>query len=234
MKRLLILILATLCLCGCDFNRVRTEKRLSEYETDFSTVHVENISICGTGNSDFEDSINTETEKSIESELVAFETKSQDSKAELIMGNKCILEINWEEVYNKNSFISLVEEKYTYTGGARGSVVHIPKNIDLTLFKEIKLADLFSDSGYAATLNRMIKEQVSENPDEYKDLWDNPEIKPEHQTNFYIKDDDLIIFFQPYDLSYYSKGFVEFSFDLADLSGYLKEEYRRLIKMTEK
>ena len=51
----------------------------------------------------------------------------------------------------------------------------------------------------------------------------------EHQTDFYIQDDDLVIFFQPYDLSYYARGFVEFRLDLEDLSGYMKEGYRRLI-----
>ena len=65
--------------------------------------------------------------------------------------------------------------------------------------------------------------------EEYKDLWAKPEIKQEHQTDFYIQDDDLVIFFQPYDLSYYARGFVEFRLDLEDLSGYMKEEYRRLI-----
>ena len=53
--------------------------------------------------------------------------------------------------------------------------------------------------------------------------------KRQHQTDFYIQDDDLVIFFQPYDLSYYARGFVEFRLDLEDLSGYMKEEYRRMI-----
>ena len=139
------------------------------------------------------------------------------------------MEISWEETYNKNDFISVVEERYIYTGGARGITVHIPVNIDVSGEKEVKLADLFADDGYVSTLNRMINEEMEKHSEEYKDLWAKPEIKQEHQTDFYIQDDDLVIFFQPYDLSYYARGFVEFRLDLEDLSGYMKEEYRRLI-----
>ena len=106
---------------------------------------------------------------------------------------------------------------------------HIPVNIDVSGEKEVKLADLFADDGYVSTLNRMINEEMEKHSEEYKDLWAKPEIKQEHQTDFYIQDDDLVIFFQPYDLSYYARGFVEFRLDLEDLSGYMKEEYRRLI-----
>ena len=79
----------------------------------------------------------------------------------------------------------------------------------------MKLADLFADDGYVSTLNRMINEEMEKHSEEYKDLWAKPEIKQEHQTDFYIQDDDLVIFFQPYDLSYYARGFVEFRLDLA-------------------
>ena len=107
--------------------------------------------------------------------------------------------------------------------------MHIPVNIDVSGEKEVKIADLFADDGYVSTLNRMINEEMEKHSEEYKDLWAKPEIKQEHQTDFYIQDDDLVIFFQPYDLSYYARGFVEFRLDLEDLSGYMKEGYRRLI-----
>ncbi len=96
--------------------------------------------------------------------------------------------------------------------------------------KEVKLADLFADDGYVSTLNRMINEEMEKHSEEYKDLWAKPEIKTGTSDGFlYSRDDDLVIFFQPYDLSYYARGFVEFRLDLEDLSGYMKEEYRRLI-----
>ena len=174
-------------------------------------MYAETVKFSGMKNSEFEKNINAQIQRSIDSDLVAFDSKAQECKDNLQMGNKCVMEIGWEETYNKNDFISVVEEKYIYTGGARGTTVHIPVNIDVSGEKEVKLADLFADS------------------EEYKDLWAKPEIKQEHQTDFYIQDDDLVIFFQPYDLSYYARGFVEFRLDLEDLSGYMKEEYRRMI-----
>lgn len=230
LKKIFIIGMIVVCLCGCDIQRIRTERSIKEYETDFSTVNAEVIQFAGIENTEFENSINSEIEQSVESELVAFDSSASESSDNVRMGNKCVLNIDWQEKYNKNDFISVVEEKYTYTGGAHGTTVRIPKNIDIAGEKVIELSELFNDDGYITTLNRMINERMTEHSDEYKDLWAKPEIKNSHQTDFYIEGDNLVIFFQPYDLSYYARGFVEFPLPLKELSGYLKEEYRRLVQ----
>lgn len=230
MVRVFAAIIIVLCLCSCDLYGVRIVSDVNEYETDISAVKAEIISFSGFANAEFEKSINSSISQSVETDVVAFETEAQENKDNVRMGNKSVLEIDWEEKYNNNDFISVVEEKYVYTGGAHGNTVRIPKNIDIAGGKEIKLSDLFNDTGYEYTLNRMINELVTENSEEYKDLWAKPEIKSSHQTDFYIEDNKLVIFFQPYDLSYYARGFVEFPLDLRELSGYMKEEYRRLIE----
>ena len=78
-------------------------------------------------------------------------------------------------------------------------------------------------------LDRLIEQEVTDHPDEYSDLWEKPQIKESNQRDFYVTQQGLVIFYQPYDLSYYARGFVEFTIDYADISGYLKEEYRRLV-----
>lgn len=188
MKRIIAVILVILCLCGCDMKRIRTESSIKEYETDFSTVYAETVKFSGMKNSEFEKNINAQIQQSIDSDLVAFDSKAQECKDNLQMGNKCVMEIGWEETYNKNDFISVVEEKYIYTGGARGTTVHIPVNIDVSGEKEVKLADLFADDGYVSTLNRMINEEMEKHSEEYKDLWAKPEIKQEIRQDFYIQD----------------------------------------------
>jgi hypothetical protein len=218
-----------LFLCGCSVGGgVHTEKSVKEYETDFSYAHAEVIKISGLTDSDFQDSLNSELSQSVESDLVAFDSEASASEDNVRLGNKCILEITWDEKYNKNNFLSIMEEKYVYTGGAHGSSERYAKNIDTAAGKELTLSDLFADDGYISTLNRMIAEEAEENPDEYKNLWAKPEINDNHQTDFYISDNHLVIFFRPYDLSYYAKGFIEFELDFDDLSGYLKDEYKRL------
>lgn len=228
-KRIVAAAVLTFCLTSCSADGIKTEKNVKEYDTDFSSVRAEVISFDGFEGKEFEEKINSSIEQSVESDLIAFDSKAQESEEKLRMGNKCVLDISWLEKRNSDGFISIVEERYIYTGGAHGSTVHIPINIDTVSQKQVKLADLFEDEGYVSTLNRMISECVSENADEYSDLWGKAEIKESHQTDFYIEGDKLVIFFQPYDLSYYARGFVEFPLSLEELSGYLKEEYRRLI-----
>ncbi len=222
---------AAACLCACAMTGVSVGTSVKEYETDISSVRAEVIRFSGMENKDFEEILNDDIERSVESDIVAFDSSAQENSGNVRMGNKSVLDIKWEEKYNKNSFISVVEEKYVYNGGAHGNTVRIPRNIDLASGQEIQLSDLFADDGYKDTLNRLIAEEVNDDPEEYSDLWAKPEIKDSHRTDFYIEDGDLVIFYQPYDLSYYARGFVEFKLDLEELSGYMKEEYRRLAEM---
>ena len=46
--------------------------------------------------------------------------------------------------------------------------------------------------------------------------------------DFYITPENLVVYYLPYKLSHYERGFVEIPLSLSDMSGYLKEEYRHL------
>lgn len=230
MKRFFLILGVMLLLCGCAKNEAaQITITPKQYETDFSSVEAEDLSFSCMENTEFQTQLNSQLAQELSSALVGFDSAAQDSTDELIMGNKAVFNNEWEEKYNKNSFVSMINEQYIYLGGAHGSTAWYPLNIDTAAGYVLKLDDLFADSGYKETLNRMITELVEQNPEEYKDLWEKPEIKDSHQTDFYITDTNLVIFYQPYDLSYFARGFVEFPLRLEDLSGCLKEEYRRLI-----
>lgn len=226
-KRVIAGAVCVMCLCSCG-GGVEIKKEVKEYDTDYSSVRAETAIIEGLKDREFEDSINDETEKEIQGAVVAFDTAAAESAENIRMGNKCVFENTWEVKYNSNDFLSLVEERYVYMGGAHGETAWIALNLDTAASKRVRLSDLFAESGYENTLNRMINEQVRERPEEYSDLWEKPQIKESNQTDFYIEGDKLVIYYQPYDLSYYARGFVEFKLPLKELSGYLKEEYRRL------
>ena len=49
----------------------------------------------------------------------------------------------------------------------------------------------------------------------------------EQNEYFYFTDKGIVIFYPPYELSYYSRGFVDFTIDYEDLYGYIKPEYSR-------
>lgn len=228
LKKIFCVSALTVLLASCAAVGVSVSKSETKYETDYSEVTAETVQLSGIQDTEFEKNVNAALKQQTDSKVVAFDSLAAENSGNVRMGNRCILNITWDEKYNKNGFLSLVEEEYVYTGGAHGTTARIPQNIDIAGAKIVKLKDLFADNGYVTTLNRLINERLSEHSDEYKELWEKPEIKDEHQENFYLDDDNLVIFFQPYELSYYARGFVEFPLPLEELSGYLKEEYRRL------
>ena len=118
MKRIIAVIFVILCLCGCDMKRIRTESSIKEYETDFSTVYAETVKFSGMKNSELEKNINAQIQQSIDSDLVAFDSKAQECKDNLQMGNKCVMEIGRKLIIKmilsvwlkKNIFIPAVQE----------------------------------------------------------------------------------------------------------------------------
>lgn len=230
MKHFILAIAVCLVLCGCSSDKTAwVTLTPRQYETDFSAVEAEELSFSGMENTEFEKELNTKLSEEMSSALVGFDSLAQENAPNVTMGNKSVFNNRWHEKNNKNSFLSFVNEQYIYLGGAHGTTSWYPLNADAASGNTVKLDDLFEDKGYKETLNRLITQMVEENPDTYADLWEKPEIKDYHQTDFYITDTDLVIFFQPYTLSYYARGFVEFPIKLEELSGCLKEEYRRLI-----
>lgn len=227
--RLLAAVLAAAALGGCSVTKDTASISIEkvEYETDAASVYAERPSFAFMKNKELMDELNDAYEEETDAALVAFDTKSKDCE-QLTGGNKCVFEIRQDVKYNKNDFISIVTETYEYTGGAHGSTVWAAKNIDTANGETVELADLFADDKYKDELNRLITDMVVSKSDEYSDLWEKPQIKDSNQTDFYVTDDALVIYYQPYDLSYYARGFVEFPIPYEEISGYLKEEYRRL------
>lgn len=196
-----------------------------EYETDRSEVKMQILEIDIPGAKEFSESYNSELVQEAENTAAGFEAEAEE--AELPAGQKSLLQTTQDIKYNKNDFISAVEEQYTYTGGAHGMTLRKTRNIDTIAQREIMLGDLFAEEGYKETLERMIRELREKHPDEYAELWAEPVINQDQ--DFYITDTDLVIYYQPYELSYYARGFVEFPLRLSELRGYMKEEYYRLV-----
>lgn len=229
MKRLFLLIVCTMLLSACSLKQIpEIDIDSKEYETDISSVYAETVQFAGFENDEFERQINESITRDISGALVSFDTMVSESTDNIRMGNRCVLEIKQFVKNNNNDFISVIEEHYVYTGGAHGSTAWYPRNIDLSAGKTILLSDLFSDDSYKNELNRQIDTILENNKEEYTDLWSHPKIDSEE--NFYISDGKLVIFYPPYELSYYARGFVEFPIKLSDIEGYLKDEYKRLIK----
>jgi len=217
---------AFLCvvLAGCSAGGIKYKNNIIEDNTTEYSIYIEEPSISGLDN-EYTTTINSEfTERS-----KAF---SEDFKSRIpqYSSEKCELSCVSEAKFCSNDFISIVTEKNVYTGGAHGNLWKIADNIDARYKKKINLSDLFIDSNYIEFINMRIEELIKENPEEYCDLWQKPQITDRHQEDFYISEGNIVIFYQPYDLSYYAKGIIEFPISIESLRGYIKPEYtERLI-----
>ena len=216
---------AILMICACSSNMISTEIEKNEYETDYSIISTELLKINYPEDSAFAEKLNSEAKESQQVRVHGFEVDAEDSFDMRPENTKAELKTTQNVKYAKNNFLSVVEEEYSFLGGAHGMTMWNAKNIDFTKKKQIYLGDLFADQNYENILNNMIDNLLQTNKEEYSELWEHPRIQEEHQYNFYITDTDLVIYFHPYELSYYARGFVEFPLRLSELKGYLSEEY---------
>ena len=176
-----------------------------------------------TGFSDkaFQERINEEYEEIIEDLLEEFSENAKET------GDSSTFSVVTTEYCNENGFFSAITEIESCTRNANRMLHRIGKNIDTGLCREIPLSELFADDTYIDMLNARLSETVSANPERYSGLWAQPKLC--ESQDYYINEGTLVLYYPPYELSYYERGFVEIPLTLADMSGYLKPEYRKLI-----
>lgn len=215
---------------ACGENGIyKTEITKEEQETDHSSVYAEIIQFDGFSNAEFESELNEQIASDVRSAIGEFDGLASGASQTLPTGVKAALSIKQSIKRNSGGIISFVTENHTYLGGAHGITAWQPYTANVTSDDPhiLELRELFDDEeGYADTVNRMIDELVAQKPEEYSELWAEPHITEENQRDFYLTDEDLVIYFAPYELSYYAKGFIEFPLRLSELNGYLKEEFR--------
>ena len=211
--------------CGCMARGVGCKNIVYEEECEDYTIYTETPVVSGFDDEAFEMSINTSLSEMIGKWNEDFKTRiniNSPEKAEFSVVS---------EVKEKNDkFLSVIIEKSVYTGGAHGNIWRYAQNIDTGQSKVITLDDLFMDTEYVDFLNKRMEELTEKDSENYSDLWQKPVITDRQKEDFYIYDGNLIIFYQPYDLSYYAKGFVEFPISIESLRGYIKPEYAQIFK----
>ena len=130
---------------------------------------------------------------------------------------------------NRGDIVSIVGECHSYTGGVHDNLSRIVKNIDIKNEKLIAFDDLFCDDGYINRINSYIEVLSEQKPEKFSELWKKPIVTKEQK--FYLTPESLVIFFDPYELSYYAKGFVEIEIPYDEITSFLNPEYSgRIIK----
>jgi hypothetical protein len=110
--------------------------------------------------------------------------------------------------------LSLYNDYYEYLGGAHGMTIRTSYTIDKEKESLIRLEELFVEGyPYSDIINKNIKEQISKNPDDY---FDSGKIFKgiSGNQNFYIEDENLVIYYQLYDIAPYVFGIPEFKIPL--------------------
>lgn len=115
---------------------------------------------------------------------------------------------------NNSSIISLYNDYYEYLGGAHGMTTRTSYTIDKEKESLLSLNDLFIKGyNYSDIINGEIKKQISKNPENYFDSGSEFKGIGEKQS-FYIEGDDLVIYYQLYELAPYAFGIPEFKIPL--------------------
>ena len=221
-------LLASLLLlfqAGCSGSGPGIDITEKKYETDTSLVDIQIPQFKNFLNKEFEEELNNEYNNAVEKWLGDFSEECEKSSSG---AEKCTFRITQNLMLDIEPLLSVVGEVYVFTEGVHPSSSRVAKNIDTEQSKVLNLSDLFSDDSYTDVIQREINEILEKNPEEYHDLWEKPMLSSIHQEFFYLSEDGLVIFFPPYELSYYARGFVDFCISYDELSGYLKPEYRFL------
>ena len=208
MKKVLFLALFLCLLTGCEKSSVKLEMDRKEYETDGYKITMEipgiktDIPYQTQFNSDYlkisDDIFNTFSKEA---------EKSDAPKDQLTMKQDIKL--------NKKNILSIVGHIEAFTGGSQKQLYRITKNVDLENQKELAFPDLFTDGGRGGGSEAKREERR----EEFSSLWKVP--KATDNQDFYLSPKGVVIYFPPYELSYYAKGFVEIEIPYEELEGYL-------------
>lgn len=219
------IILLLLLLSGCSGSTPGIDITEQKYETETSAVEIQIPNFKNFQDEEFQESLNREYNESAEKWLSDFSSACEKNVSG---AEKCTFRLKQELKLKQGTILSIVGDAFIFTEGVHGSSWRLSKNIDTAQSKVLELSDLFSDESYPTAINREINKILEKNPEEYHDLWEKPILSSIHQEFFYLTNDGLIIFFPPYELSYYARGFVEFCIPYSELSGYMKPEYQFL------
>ncbi|OCL26696.1 hypothetical protein U472_12030 [Orenia metallireducens] len=122
---------------------------------------------------------------------------------------------DYQVYYNKDNILSLTITYYEYTGGAHGNYFKEAFNINLHTGKELSLGDLLGkNKDYQKTINDKIKNKIRKHQELYfADDTHNLKILSKN-SNFYLQENNLVIYFQVYEIAPYSTGTPEFKIPL--------------------
>lgn len=192
-----------------------------------------NIPIIITENKELSKSINDE----ITNNIMKFFNESQQQAKDYYenieeVENKFVANVDYDIKKNSDDILSIMIINYKFAGGAHGDYEHVVYNIDMKNGKFISLSDLFKKNiDYKTVINEEIRKQIEElikTDKQNKGVYEFEGISDKQK--FYIQDDNLVIYFDLYEIAPYAAGIPEFIINVNKIDHILKPEYKNIFK----
>jgi len=192
-----------------------------------------NIPIIMLDNKDISKNINDEITNSIMKFFNDIQNQAKEYNDSLPdIQTKFVANVNFDIKKNSDNILSILVTYYKYAGGAHGYYENVVYNIDTNTGKFLKLKDLFKEEvDYKNVINEEIRRQIEElikldkqnkGVYEFKSISDN--------QKFYIQDDNLVVYFDLYEIAPYAAGIPEFVININKIDHILKPEYKEIFK----
>lgn len=201
-----------------------------EYKDDTIEMDMRIPLISGLKDKETEFKIN----KIIENRAMDFkkdiENSAKEAKKENILTNSYQAILKFKISFNKGSILSLTMCFYEYTGGAHGLGYNESLNIDLNTGEEIYLKNLFdTKEDYKNIIDDFIRDDMTKNSNKYYENASADFYGIIQEQPYYIEDNNIVIYFNPYEIAPYSEGIKEFRIPLKNFKYGLKKNLSFLI-----
>jgi len=124
------------------------------------------------------------------------------------------LDLTYAVLYNSNGILCIELDGYSFTGGAHGYPIRIIYTFDLATGNQLDLSDLIAadQNEFWSYVSLEFEKMINENPIEY---WDDAMTNIANRgldfstVDYALLEEGICIYFFPYDLASYARGFVE-------------------------
>ncbi len=114
--------------------------------------------------------------------------------------------------FNDDSIVSLYMDKYEFAGGAHGNTIRYSQNWNLRLGKQVPLSYFYpNNANYVVDILKSVVAQIKENPENYFDNYCELVLENFNLENYYVTAQDVVVYFQQYDIAPYSSGIPTFN-----------------------
>lgn len=128
--------------------------------------------------------------------------------------------LDYSITYHNGPLTNLLLDSYSYTGGAHGTRLLISQLFSTETGQLLTLTDLFGDQTdlVVEKRNQYFQQYILDNPDLFfADVLEYVSENKEIDNRFYLSENGLVFYYEPYMISPYSSGFVSVTIPYDDL-----------------